>query len=97
MNIASLPSVGITSEICSLTATLIDKDNPSSDTLSDNSSNSQETFVEGWQVCSWMARRDIYSARACSVSKSYYNIKCNACDVMQLYQSLDGEMSILPR
>ena len=48
MNIASLPGIGITSEISLLTATLADKDNPSSDTLlSDDSSNSQETFVEG--------------------------------------------------
>ena len=62
MNIASLPSVGIT-EICLLTAILADKDNPSSDTLlSDNSSNSQETFVEGRQVRSRMACRVIYSA-----------------------------------
>ena len=71
MSIASLPGVGITSEICLLTATLADKDNPSSDTLlSENSSNSQETFVEGQQVCSRMAHRGIYSARAYSVSKS---------------------------
>ena len=34
-----------------LTTTLTDKDNPLSDTLlSDNSSNSQETFIKGWQV-----------------------------------------------
>ena len=47
----SLPSVRITSEICLLTATLADKDNPSSDALlSDNLSNSQETFVEGRRV-----------------------------------------------
>ena len=47
MSMASLPSVRITFEICSLTATLADKDNPSSDALlSDNSSNSQETFVK---------------------------------------------------
>ena len=72
MSIASLPGVGITSKICLLTATLADKDNPSSDALlSDNSSNSQETFVEGWQVRSQMARRGIYSARAYSVSKSH--------------------------
>ena len=44
---ASLPNVRITSEICSLTATLDDKDNPSSDALlSDNWSNSQETGSE---------------------------------------------------
>ena len=50
-SIASLPGIGITSKICLLTATLTDKDNPSSDALlSDNSSNSQETFVEAWQV-----------------------------------------------
>ena len=49
---ALLPVIRITSEICLLTATLSDKDNPSTDALlSDNSSNSQETFVEGWQVC----------------------------------------------
>ena len=70
-SIASLPGIGITSEICLLTATLADKDNPSSDALlSDNSSNSQETFVEGRRVRSQMSRRDIYSAHACSVSKS---------------------------
>ena len=95
-----LPGVGITSEICLLTATLADKDNPSSDALlSDNLSNSQETFVEGWRVHSWMARRGIYSACACSVSKSHNqntNIKCNVHDVMQLYQSLDGEVLIPP-
>ena len=57
---ASLPGVRITSEICSLTATLTAKDNPLSDALlSDNSSNNQETFIEGWQVRSWMARRGI--------------------------------------
>ena len=51
MSMASLPNVRITSEICSLTATLADKDNPSSDKLlSDSSSHSQETFVEGRQV-----------------------------------------------
>ena len=51
MSMVLLPSVRITSQICLLTATLADKDNPSSDVLlSDNSSNSQETFVEGWQV-----------------------------------------------
>ena len=51
MGMASLPGIRITSEICSLTATLDDEDNPSSDTLlSDNSLNSQETFVEGCQV-----------------------------------------------
>ena len=72
MNIASLPGIGITSKICLLTATLTDKDNPSSDTLlSHNSSNSQETFVEGRQVRSQMARRGIYSAHECSVSKSH--------------------------
>ena len=51
---ASLPSIRITSETCSLTATLVVKDNLSSDAtdalLSDNSSNSQETFVKGWRV-----------------------------------------------
>ena len=46
---AWLPSIRITSEIC-LTATLMAKDNPSSDALlSDNSSNSQET-VKGQRV-----------------------------------------------
>ena len=35
-----------------LTATLADKGNPSSDALfSNNMSNSQETFIEGWQIC----------------------------------------------
>ena len=44
MIMALLPSVRITSEICSLTATVDDKDNPSSDALlSDNLSNSKET------------------------------------------------------
>ena len=84
-SIALLPGVGITFKICLLTATLADKNNPSSDALlSDNSSNSQETFVEGWQVHSRMAHRGIYSARTCSISKSYNentNIKCNARDV----------------
>ena len=77
-----------------------DKDNPSSDALlSDNLSNSQKTFVEGQQVHSWMARRGIYSARSCSVSKShneYTDIKCNARDLMRLYRRLGGEVSILP-
>ena len=98
MSIALLTGVGITSETCLLTATLADKDNPSSDgLLSDNSSNSQEIFVEGRKVCSWMARRGIYSAPRCLVSKSHNentNIKCNVHDVMQLYQSLGGEVSI---
>ena len=40
MSIASLPGIGITSEISLLTATLDDKDDPLSDALlSDNSSN----------------------------------------------------------
>ena len=69
MSIASLPGIRITSEICLLTATLADKDNPSSDALlSDNSPHRQETFVEGRQVCSQMARRGIYSAHVCSKS-----------------------------
>ena len=89
MSIASLSGVGITSKICLLTATPADKDNPSSDALlSDNSSNSQETVVEGRQVRSQMARRGIYSARACLVFKShneYTDIKCNAHDLMWLY------------
>ena len=100
-SIASLPGVGITSQICLLTATLADKDNPSSDTLlSDNSLNSQETFVEGRQVHSWMACRGIYSAHMCSVSKShneYTDIKCNTRDLMRLYRSLGDGVSILPR
>ena len=51
MSIASLLRVRITSKICLLTATLADKDNSLSDELlSDNSSNGQETFIEGWQV-----------------------------------------------
>ena len=101
MRIASLPGVGITFEVCLLTAKLTDKDNPSSDALlSDNLSNSQETFVEGQQVHSRMARRGIYSARTCSVSKSHNentDIKCNAHDLMRLYRSLGGEVSIPPR
>ena len=49
MSMGLLPRVKITSEICSLTAILAVKDNPLSDALlSDNLSNSQETFVEGW-------------------------------------------------
>ena len=48
----SLPNIRITFEICLLTAILADKDNPLSDVLlPDNLSNSQETFVEGWQIC----------------------------------------------
>ena len=51
---ASLPSVKIPSKISLLTATLADKNNPSPDVLlSDNSSNSQETFVEGRRVRFW--------------------------------------------
>ena len=52
----SLPGIRITSEICLLTVTPADKHNPWSDTfLSDNSSNTQETFVEGWRVhFSWL-------------------------------------------
>ena len=88
MSIASLPGIGITSEIRLLTATLADKDNPLPDALlSDDSLNSQETFVEGRQVRSWMALKNIYSARACLVSKShneYTDIKCNARDLMRL-------------
>ena len=76
-------------------------DNLSSDALLlDNLSNSQETFVEGWQVCPWVARRGIFSARTCSVSKSHNentDIKCNARDFMWLYQSLGGKVSIPPR
>ena len=67
--------------------------------LLDNLSNSQETFVEGRQVRSRMARRGIYSARTYLVSKSHYentDIKCNAHDLMWLYRSLGGEVSILP-
>ena len=45
MSMATLPSIIITFEVCLL---LMDKDNPSFDALlSDNSSNSLETFVEG--------------------------------------------------
>ena len=51
MSIASLHGVRITFEICLLTVILIDKDNPSSDTLlSNNLSISQETFVERQRV-----------------------------------------------
>ena len=100
MSIALLPGIGITSKIYLLAATLADKDNPLSDALlSDNSSNSQETFVEGRQVCSRMSRRGVYAARTCSVSKSHNqntNIKCNTRDVMLLYQSLGGEVLIPP-
>ena len=50
--LASLPSIRITFEICLFTATLTDKNNPSSDALLfDNLLNSQETFVEGQRVC----------------------------------------------
>ena len=100
-SIASLPGIGITSKICLLTATLTDKDNPSSDPLlSDNSSNSKKLFIEEWQVRSRMAHWGIYSACACLILKSHNentNIKCNAHDVMWLYQSLGGEVSIPPR
>ena len=77
MSIASLPGVGITSKIYLLTATLADKDNPSSEALlSDNLSNSQETFIEGWQVRSWMARRVYISTlQACAWSP---NLTMNA-------------------
>ena len=51
MSITLLPGVRITSKICLFTAILADTHNPSFDALlSDNSSNSQETVVEGWQV-----------------------------------------------
>ena len=51
MGSASLLSIRITSKICLLTTTLADKDTSSSDALlSDNLSNSQETFIEGWRV-----------------------------------------------
>ena len=100
MNIASLPGIRITSKISLLTATLTDKDNPSSDALlSDRSSNSQETFC--WRATSsfLMARRGIYSAHVCLVSKLHNqnaNIKWNAHDVIQLSRSLGGEVSIWP-
>ena len=43
--------IRITYDICLLTATLMDEENPSSDTLLlDNLSNSQGTFVEGRRV-----------------------------------------------
>ena len=86
---ALLSGIGITSEICLLTATLPDKDNLSSDALlSHNLLNSQETLVEGRRVHSRMACKGIYSAYVCSVSKSHNqntNIKCNARDLMWLY------------
>ena len=48
MYMASLPSVRITSKICLSTATLMDTDKLLSDVLlSDNLSNSQDTFVKG--------------------------------------------------
>ena len=51
LSMVLLPTIKITSKICSLIVTIADKDNPSSDALlSDNSSNSQETFVKGKQV-----------------------------------------------
>ena len=51
VNITGKCVMFISSEICSLTATLVIKDNPSSDAiLSENSSSSQETFAEGQQV-----------------------------------------------
>ena len=83
--------------MCLLTATLADNDNPSSDALlSNNSSNSQVTFVEGWQVRSRMAVMGIYSARAYSVSKSH-NEYTDINDLMWLYRNLGGEVSIPPR
>ena len=51
MSMESLSDIRIASEICLLTATLADKDNPLSDALlSNNSSNNQETFVKGWRA-----------------------------------------------
>ena len=76
-------------------------DNPSFDTLLlDDSSNSQEIFVEGrWVRFWWLAGVSTLHAHAQS-PKSHnqnVNIKCNAHDVMWLYQSLGGEVLIWPR
>ena len=70
MSMASLPNIRITSKICSLTATLDDKDNRSSDALSDIWSNSQETGGEFILT----THRDIYSAHA--VRSPNLTIKC---------------------
>ena len=94
---ALLPDVRITFKICLLTATLADKNNPSSDALlSDNSTNNQETFVEGQRVHFWwLIVVSTLHARAWSLNQNV-NIKWNARDVMRLYQSLGGEVSIWP-
>ena len=93
MSIALLPGIGITSEICLLTATLTDK------RLTHCYQTIRQIAKKGRKVRSQMAHRGIYSARACSVSKShneYIDIKCNARDLMRLYQSLGGEVPIPP-
>ena len=51
-SIVSLPGIRITSKICLLTATLADKDNPMHGYQIIRQIASQETFVEGRQVCS---------------------------------------------
>ena len=91
MSMASLPSIRITSEICLLTATLADKDNPSSDALL--SDNSKLLLLKGGKSMS----HGSYSERTCLVSKSHSqnaNINWNTPDVMQLYWSLGDELSI---
>ena len=79
-----------------LTATLDDKDNP----LSDTCYQTIGQIAKKLAVSSFlMARRGIYFACTCLVSKSHNenaNIKQNPCDVMRLFQSLGGEVSIWP-
>ena len=67
-----LLSVRITSEICLLTATLADKDNPSSDALlSDNVKYIAKKLLLKAVSLFLMACRGIYSTCTCSVSKSH--------------------------
>ena len=75
-------------------------DNPSFDALwLDDSSSSQETFVEGRWVCFWqltgVSTLHVH-ARSPKCHNQNTNIKCNAPDVIQLYRSLGGEVSIWP-
>ena len=77
MSIALLLSVRITSEICSSTATLDDKNNRSSDALlSENWSNSQETGSE----FIFDGLRGIYSA--CHGMSYIISILCNNCKAL---------------
>ena len=85
MSISSLLGVGISSKICLLTATLADKDNPSSDALlSDNSSNSQETFLlkSGKFVLGWLVGVSTLHARARSPNFTMKTIISSVTRVM---------------